>query len=196
MTEHPVSNLSGRATTSDQRHLKSGETVSIRLDSRDRIIARREAKKRLRSFEEDPNWDTSKKSFGVSAFDREYRGVMGEIALAHYADLSIDSREYRRTDAHGDFDVKYREERVTIDVKTSNKEPYALMVKEGTVSADYYILAHLDDSTVTFYGMATSEEVRSKPLVETPPDKDHMNHEIPIEDLDPLPPPDALKPIG
>lgn len=174
----------------------SGETVSIQLDGRDRSIGRKQAKKRVRSFETDPTWDINKKSFGIPAIEREYRGVMGEIAFAHYADLSIDSEEYRRTDKLGDFYVWFNGERVTIDVKTANKKPYALMVKQGTVSADHYVLGHLDGLTVRFYGMTTGEQIRSRPLVQTPPDKDHMNHEIPVEDLDPIPPPEALNPIG
>jgi hypothetical protein len=170
------------------------ERVTVQLEERDSHIAQREAKKRLRSFKEDPDWDLEKRSFGVPAFDREYAGVMGELAFAQYAGLSIDANEYRRTDQGEDFYVEYQSTRCTIDVKAANKEPYALMIKEGTVSADYYVQGHLDDLTVISYGMATSEEVRAQELVDTP--YEHRNYEIPVEELDPIPEPQALTPVG
>lgn len=170
------------------------DTVTIQLEVRDSHLAQKEAKKRLKSFEEDPNWDLDKRTFGVKPYDRAYRGVMGELALAQYADLSIDPSEYRRADEKEDFYVKYQGERYTIDVKTANKEPYALMIKEGKVGADYYIQDHLDEFTVTFYGMASGENVRGRELVDTP--HEHRNHEIPAEDLDIVPEPEDLKPVG
>jgi len=170
------------------------ETVTVQLENRDRVLAKRDAKKRIKSFEEDPNWDLEKKSFGVEALDREYTGVMGEFAFSEYADLTIDGNEYRKTDPNDDFYVEYNGSRCTIDIKTANKKPYALMVKEGTVSADYYVQGHLDGLVVTFYGMASGEEVRAQDLVGTP--YDHRNYEIAIEELDPIPEPEALTPVG
>jgi hypothetical protein len=170
------------------------ETVTVQLYPRDRVIAQREAKRRTKSFDEDPVWDLTKNTFGVDALDRAYRGAMGELAFAKYAGLTIDADEYRRTDPNDDFHVEYQGGRYTIDVKTANKKPYALMVKEGTVGADYYVQGHLDKLVVTFYGMASGEEVRAQELVETP--YNHCNHEIAVEELDPIPEPEALKPVG
>lgn len=68
------------------------------------------------------------------------------------------------------------------------------MVKEGTVSADYYIQGYIDNLTVIFYGMASGEEVLSRELMETP--YEHRNHEIPVEELDPIPEPDPLTRVG
>ena len=170
------------------------QSITVQLEERDSHIAQREARKRLKSFERDPNWELDKKTFGVDALDRAYRGAMGELAFAQYTDLSIDPSEYRWTDEKGDFHVEFQSERCTIDVKTANKKPHSLMVKEGTVSADYYVQGHLDELTVTFYGVASGVEVRSQELKETP--HDHRNHEIPVEELDPIPEPKALNPVG
>jgi hypothetical protein len=168
--------------------------TTVNLGMRDSHLAKKEAKKRLKSFEKDPNWDLEKKTFGVEAYYRAYRGLMGELAFAKYAGLTIDPNQYEKTDQGEDFYVEYCGARVSIDIKAANKEPYALMVKEGPVSADYYIQCHVDNLTVTFYGMATGEEVESRELVDTP--REHRNREIPIEELEPIPEPEALKPIG
>jgi hypothetical protein len=120
---------------------------------------------------------------------------MGELAFGEYADLTIDANEYRWTDGGTDFDIKYNGNPCTVDVKTANKEPYALFVKQSSnISADYYVQGHLDDLSVTFFGMATGEKVRAQELVDTP--YGHQNHEVPIEQLQPIPEPEALRPIG
>ena len=62
------------------------------------------------------------------------------------------------------------------------------------MSADYYIQGHLGGQTVEFLGMAAREDVLSTGLSKT--SYDHRNHEIPVEELDPVPDPEALKPVG
>ena len=62
------------------------------------------------------------------------------------------------------------------------------------MSVDYYVLGHLNGLAVTFFGMTSGKAVSVRPLVETP--WEHRNHEVSIEDIDPIPPPEALKPIG
>lgn len=168
--------------------------VVVELSERDVHILRKQAKKRNRTFEESNNWDNDAKTYGVDAEERNFRGVLGELAFAKYAGLTIDPNEYEKTDQGEDFYVWYQGERCTLDIKVANKEPYALMVKEGTVRADYYIPGYLDDRTVTFYGIASGKEVQSGELVDTP--YEHRNHEIPVEELDPVPEPETLRPIG
>ena len=84
----------------------------------------------------------------------------------------------------------------TFDIKIAQKKPYALFVKEGCVGADYYIQGHLNGQTVNFLGMAARKDVLSTELSETPPEYDHRNYEVPVADLQPIPEPEALKPIG
>ena len=171
------------------------EKVTVQLMERDRQIAKKLIEDRLKSFRKNRDWDIEKNSYGVSAYDRQYTCLMGELAFAEYADLTIDSNEYRWTDGGSDFQVKYNGTTSTIDVKTANKEPYALFVKDkNNISADYYVQGYLDNLTVTFVGMATGETVRAQELVDTP--YDHQNHEVPIAELQPIPEPEALKPIG
>lgn len=168
--------------------------VRVELSTRDVYIASKEARKRIQSFEENDTWDTATKTYGVEAEDRNFRGLMGELAFAKYADLTINAELYEKTDGGGDFRVKYKGDRCTIDIKTAKKDPYALFVKEGCVSADYYIQGHLDSQAVEFVGMATREEVLSTDLSETP--YGHRNHEIPVEELDPIPEPEMLTRVG
>ena len=52
----------------------------------------------------------------------------------------------------------------------------------------------MDGQTVEFLGMAAREDVLSTGLSKT--SYDHRNHEIPVEELDPVPDPEALKPVG
>ena len=176
-------------------------TVTVDIPPRHVRTARKLAVRRNRSFEEDGNWNNAVKSYGVDPVERNLRGLIGEFAFAEYADLVVDTNEYEYTDVDGDFRVVYGGERVTIDVKTAESRPYALFVKESCASADYYVLGHLVDHsdeldwrTVKFYGMVSREVVVSTELKSTP--YDHRNHEVPITELDPLPEPEALAPVG
>lgn len=175
-------------------------TLTVDLRGRNALNAKQLAADRNRSFEDNNRWDNEVKSYGVSPDRRNYCGIMGEFAFARRYKLPVDKQTYEKTDTHGDFYVEYEGERRYFDVKTTQKEPYALFVKEGCVSADYYVLGHLKENEqegewrVTFYGMTAHEDVLATDLSDTP--YDHRNHEILIEELDPLPEPDALKPVG
>lgn len=170
--------------------------MPVRVEVPSRYVRRAQqlAEKRNRSFEQDCNWDNDANSYGIEAEERNYCGIMGEFAFAEYADLTIDANVYDITDGGEDFSVEFEGDRCKIDIKTAQKKPYALFVKEGCVSADYYIQGHLDRQSVEFLGMAAREDVLSTGLSETP--YDHRNHEIPIEELEPIPEPETLKPVG
>jgi hypothetical protein len=168
--------------------------VSVNVMPRYVRLARKLAADRNRSFEENDTWDNDVKTYGVEAEKRNFRGLMGEFAFAEYADLTVDTAVYDMTDGGVDFTVEYEGDRCTFDTKTAQSKPYAIFVKDGCVSADYYIQGHLDNRTVKFLGMATREEVLSTELSETP--YDHRNHEIPVEELDAVPTPEALKSVG
>jgi len=124
--------------------------------------------------------------------------VLGELAFAKRYDARIDTDTYEKSDGRGDFHMNYDGERCYFDVKTPQKEPYGLFVKEGCTSADYYVLGHLSEEArplkIIFYGMAAREDVLKADLSETP--HDHRNHVVPVEALDPIPEPEALKPVG
>ena len=158
--------------------------------------ARQLATRRNQSFEDDDNWDNDAKTYGVEAKERNFRGLMGELAFGEYADLTVDTEEYERTDGGEDFTMEYEGVSCTFDIKIAQKKPYALFVKEGCVGADYYIQGHLNGQTVNFLGMAARKDVLSTELSETPPEYDHRNYEVPVADLQPIPEPEALKPIG
>lgn len=168
--------------------------VSVEVPPRYVRRARKMAPERNESFENDDNWDNNAKTYGVESEERNFRGLMGEFAFAEYANLTVDSEEYNRTDGGEDFTIEYDGTRCTFDVKTAMKNPYALFVKEGCVSADYYVQGHLENRTVELLGMAARENVLSTELSETP--YDHRNHEVAIESLEPIPEPELLTRVG
>jgi len=115
---------------------------------------------------------------------------MGELAFAEYAGLQIDATTARWGDSGHDFQVEIRGEPTTVDVKTANKEPSALMVKEYAENADYYVLGHLDDQMVTFYGGAWKESVLNGVRKESK--YGHTNYTLGVDYLEPLPDPDEI----
>lgn len=164
--------------------------VRVSLHPRDLRTARRLASDRNKSFEANEAWDNDKKSWGVDPEDRNYLGLIGEWAFAEYADLTIDTSEHRWSDGGGDFDVEINGEPVSVDVKTSAKEPKALMVKEWRVDADYYVLAHPEDRDVILYGGAWRDQVVAGPQKESP--YGHVNYTLGVEYLEELPAPDEI----
>jgi hypothetical protein len=145
---------------------------------------------RNQSFEELEGWDNDAERWGVDPEDRHVIGLMGEMAFAIYADLEINTEIVRWTDDGIDFEVAIDGVERTLDVKTSQKEPYVLPVEEDSVNSDYYVLAHLDDTTVTFYGTATKEMVLNRE-----PERtwfEHDNHQVSISSLNPMPDSDSI----
>jgi len=120
---------------------------------------------------------------------------MGEFAFAEYADLQIDASTRKRSDGGHDFEVIIEGEQRTFDIKTAQKEPSALMVKEYAVNAEYYVLGHLDEPTVTFYGGATKESVMNGVRKESLR-YDHTNYTFGLHSLEPLPDPDDIIQVG
>lgn len=165
-------------------------TTTIEVRPRHARYARKLAKDRNRSFEENEAWDNDSDTWGVDPVERNYRGLMGEFAFAEYADLTVDTSESRWGDGGVDFDVEIRGEPMTVDVKTANKEPKALMVKEYAVKADYYVLGHLNEREVTFYGAARKESVLNGIRKESR--FGHTNYTLGVDYLKPLPEPEEI----
>jgi len=81
-----------------------------------------------------------------------------------------------------------------VDIKTAKKEPNELMVKEYAVNADYYVLAHVEKSRVTFYGAAWSEQLTNGVRKESP--FGHVNYTVSVDHLDPLPKPGKITSVA
>lgn len=72
----------------------------------------------------------------------EYVGLAGEVAFAQAFNVPMDLRSVSTGDKGVDFYTVVG----TVDVKTARK-PFNLIVEEGKVIADIYILARYDDQT-------------------------------------------------
>ncbi|MXR51373.1 hypothetical protein GRX03_07125 [Halovenus sp. WSH3] len=165
--------------------------VTVEVPPRYARRARQLAEERNQSFEDNEAWDNNADSWGVEPVERNYRGLMGEFAFAEYADLSIDTSINRWTDGGQDFEIELRGQPATVDVKVANKEPKALMVKEYAVNADYYVLGHLEENEVMFYGGAWAEQVTDGVKKESP--FGHTNYTIGVDYLEEIPTPDEIE---
>ncbi|WP_280535719.1 hypothetical protein [Halopenitus sp. POP-27] len=160
-------------------------TVSVEVPPRYARLADKIAKERNQSFEENNGWDNKSDTWGVDPNDRHTVGAMGEIAFAIYADLQIDTEVVAWSDGGVDFEASIEGVERTIDVKTSQKEPYALPVKEYRVNADYYVLGNLEGRTVTFLGTATKEMVLDGEREQS--QFGHYNYLVSVSSLNPMP---------
>jgi len=153
----------------------------------------RKASERNQSFEEREDWDNSTRTWGVKPEKRHIVGLMGEMAFAIYAGLEIDTELVERSDGGVDFEVSIDGVERTVDIKTSQKDPHALPVKEYRVGSDYYILAHLEDglegdleaATVRLIGAATKEMVFDADREKSK--YGHYNYQLPVSSLKPIP---------
>lgn len=165
-------------------------TVKVEVPPRYVRCVRQVAGERNPSFEENEAWNNKSDTWGVDPEERNFRGLMGEFAFAEYADLTVDTSIDEWSDGGYDFDVDIEGEPTTIDVKTADKEPKALMVKEYAVHANYYVLCPLDGREVTFYGGASSESVLNGVRKESK--FGHVNYTLGVDYLEPLPEPDEI----
>jgi hypothetical protein len=168
--------------------------VTVEVKPRYVRRARQLAKERNQSFEEAEAYDNDDDTWGTEPERRNFLGLMGEFAFAEYADLKVDTSTREWSDGGHDFEVMMEGDRRTVDIKTAQKEPSALMVKEYAVNADYYILGHVDEPTVTLYGGATKETLLNGVRKESRR-FDHTNYTLGVHSLEPLPDPSDIEQI-
>lgn len=138
-------------------------------------------------------------------------GVLAELAFARYADLPIDPEIYEGGDGGIDFQVLFRGEEATIDVKGRTGDLFTFWVKEKQLEADYYVLGQvrgpvddfdavepedlntLEGWTVELIGTATREEFLDARRIKS--DHGWWNRSILLEDLRSIPDPDDIGPI-
>jgi len=160
-------------------------TVSVEVPPRYARLASKIAEDRNQSFEENNGWDNESDTWGVDPDDRHTEGAMGKIVFAIYTDLQVDTEVVAWSDGGADFEASIDGVERTIDVKTSQKEPYALPVKEYRVNADYYVLGYLEGRKVTFFGTATKEMILDGQRKQS--QFDHYNYLVPVSALNPMP---------
>ncbi|HET6455543.1 MAG TPA: hypothetical protein VFI02_14150 [Armatimonadota bacterium] len=115
--------------------------------------------------------------------DYEFTGLLGEAEFAERLGLEVDIRSLPGGDCGIDFNIPVA---VTVDVKTSEKPPKWLLVENGKVRADIYVLArrHKDDS-IELLGWARASYILRTPV------KDYgncgiMSYGVPLVDLCPM----------
>ncbi|QLG50240.1 hypothetical protein [Natrinema halophilum] len=160
-------------------------TVSVEVPPRYARLASKIAKERNQSFEENDGWNNESDTWRVDPEERQTVGALGEIAFAIYANLQVDTEVVAWSDGGVDFEASIEGVERTIDVKTSQKDPHALPVKEYRVNADYYVLGHLEGRAVTFLGTATKEMVLNGKRRQSR--FDHYNYLVPVSSLNPVP---------
>lgn len=132
---------------------------------------------------------------GIPGAKRHVLGVLGELAVADWYGLTLNSGS--DLDPGYDFAVSYDGERATIDVKTTTYADDALRVGTESLTADYYLLAVVEDTTSTtveLIGIATQADLRAAETVDAPHSGD-TQYSIPQADLDDLPARDEIVPL-
>jgi len=133
----------------------------------------------------------------ASDLDIHKRGIKAEYALAKaYHDAEVDTEIYEDSGDGGvDSTLSLGGERLDVDIKSSQYAPPWVKVETGAAAVntpDAYVAAHVDGSTITFYGWVTTDDVidednRRKSRAR------HSNHEnYTVEgDYDAMPRPDV-----
>lgn len=66
-------------------------SVCVEFRPRDHRTARRLAAERNQRYEDMPDWDNHERTWGVDPEERNVVGVLGEMAFAEYAGLTINN---------------------------------------------------------------------------------------------------------
>lgn len=92
--------------------------------------------------------------------DYDFKGALGEVGFAKLFNMEVD--DSKRLD--GDDGYEFKENGYKIDIKTFSK-PYNLIVEEGTVLADIYVLCGVSKNYnfLTWYGWEDKENVLDAP---------------------------------
>lgn len=86
---------------------------------------------------------------GPSTIERDFIGILAELAVASYYDLTVNT-DTSGPDSGYDFLVQLNKQTAKIDVKGYRHQKPRLLVEEGNVTADYYVLTrvNLDEISV------------------------------------------------
>jgi hypothetical protein len=93
----------------------------------------------------------------------ELTGLMGERAFAEASGLPLDTSGRPAGDDGADFRFTWKGREQTIDVKTSKQASRGLLVEQGKVRADFYVLAQRIRDDAALIGWATRAEVEAMP---------------------------------
>jgi len=180
--------------------------VSVEVRPRYVRRARQLANERSASFEGVEAWyrDAGEQGWGHESERRHFIGTLGEMAFSTYYGAPIDTERYSRTDQGGDFCVRidngdFDNEEVRVDVKSSPVDDPQLLVTEGQIDADYYVLCRVPEDaldsegwvTVEMLGGATKEMVLNREPIQSP-NYGHYYHAVSNEFLLELPSPEDV----
>jgi len=107
-------------------------------------------------------------------------------------------KERLKGDKH-DFEIEYRGEQATVDVKSTTYSPAWLLVRESKSESDYYIASHLsgpEATEVTFVGWASRSTLLNGDRIKSPAGGSHLNYRLWQDEMESPPPPRLIEPVN
>lgn len=178
-----MSALASLRTRTIFRAVAQEDPLTIHLPKRALHVARSCAKRRIENLPDQPEKRPARQNApaphvcedqGPSREMRQLIGILGEMAFPDYAGVNSNIRT-DRPDPGYDYIVRWKGKTQKVDVKTTTHSTGRLIVEEGKVKANVYVLATiLNPEAVTFdgdleeiklklVGYATAEEVKEHP---------------------------------
>lgn len=158
--------------------------------------ARKQADARNEFYENETKYNDERDGDPV---DDNFVGLLGELGFAIYYDLQVDAEIHDISDGGDDFDVALGGEELSVDIKGRRKRPDRFWVKEKSLTADYFVLAHVvqpDDNSlnegweVELIGGTSNATFQDATRVRS--DLGFWNRSIFVGDLDTLPEPGSV----
>lgn len=160
--------------------------IEIPLDHNALSIAHRLAQTRSESFAHDGYEATA---FGKSSFDVHLIGAKAEVAVSLHYDLLVDMKKRLKGDQH-DFEIDYKGQYSTLDVKATTYRPAWMQVRETKTNSDYYLATYLDSpdaEVVELVGWASRDDVLAGDFIRSPGGGNHKNYRLWKDEMDRLP---------
>lgn len=168
-------------------------TETIQLDSTLLSIARRLAEKRHDSFKHD-NYEDSCYS-DKNSYEVHLLGAKSEVAVSVKYGLLVDMKQRLEGDDF-DFQAKYEDRMIDIDVKATTYKPPWLQVPKKKVRTDYFFatyLSSIEATEVELIGWASREQVEDADVIQSPAGGSHLNYRLWEDEMDALPSPTEVK---
>lgn len=110
---------------------------------------------------------------GPSISERHFIGLLAELAVAEYFGLQVNTAT--STDPGYDFPIEYDDEHGGLDSKGSTHDDPRLLVVEGSVDSDFYVLSRVNLGEYSVDCQQNTYDVTPNKIVldRSPPVEDH-----------------------